>query len=499
MDQRLEKLEQIQKEIQEQMQAQMQEQLAKIQPEKGKSPVTNTEDDSEILTYAPGFTPTNTPVPPQGVSTNIKPQYQTGTSVLINFPTGSCSNPEDNCANPMALDLDNIAKEEKARAEFPEMDAKELSLVPDLVLPPKFKMPEFEKYSGTNYPEAHITMFCRRMTGHVNNDQLLIHCFQDNLAGAAAKWQCAQRWREVATQVQLPLLEKETTMLFINTLKAPFINHMLESATKSFADIVISVEMIENVIRCGKIEAGESNRRSAPKKRENEVSNVSMSYAKPIIVNQPKAVATGQQASARQESNTKQSTKKFWFIPIPITYRELYKSLFDAHVVSSFYLKLLQPPYPKWYDASAQCEYHAGITGHSIENCTSFKRVVERLINMGVVKFDDAPSVGNPLPNHTDDGVNAIVKNMVRRIKLDVAEVKAPMREGLMDNKELKIFEFTEEEDVCTRDEGSMKKVNHPVVIISRPKINEAGARIMPRVVIQKPAAFRYKDSKKVF
>ncbi|KAA3482862.1 WAT1-related protein [Gossypium australe] len=32
------------------------------------------------------------------------------------------------------------------------VDAKELSLVPDLVLPPKFKTPEFEKYNGTNCP-----------------------------------------------------------------------------------------------------------------------------------------------------------------------------------------------------------------------------------------------------------------------------------------------------------------------------------------------------------
>ena len=46
--------------------------------------------------------------------------------------------------------------------------------------------------------------------------------------------QYAQRWREVATQVQPPLLEKETIMLFINTMKAPFINHMLGSVTKSF-------------------------------------------------------------------------------------------------------------------------------------------------------------------------------------------------------------------------------------------------------------------------
>ncbi|KAA3484093.1 Gag-pro-like protein [Gossypium australe] len=126
------------------------------------------------------------------------------------------------------------------------IDAKDLSLVPDLVLPHKFKMPEFEKYNGTSCPEAHITMFCRRMTG---------------LVGVASKWynqlshtrigswrdleqafmkqnshvmdmtpdritlqnmekkssesfkQYAQKWREIAIQVQSPLLEKETTML----------------------------------------------------------------------------------------------------------------------------------------------------------------------------------------------------------------------------------------------------------------------------------------------
>lgn len=68
------------------------------------------------------------------------------------------------------------------------IDAKDLSLVSYLVLPPKFKMPEFEKYNGTNCSEAHITMFYRRITGYVNNDQLLIHCFQDSLIGAASKW-----------------------------------------------------------------------------------------------------------------------------------------------------------------------------------------------------------------------------------------------------------------------------------------------------------------------
>ncbi|XP_016700235.1 uncharacterized protein [Gossypium hirsutum] len=188
------------------------------------------------------------------------------------------------------------------------IDAKDLSLVPDLVLPYKFKMSNFKKYNGTTCPEAHITIFCRRMTGYVNNDQLLIHCFQDSLTGAASKWynqlsrarisswrdlaqvfmkqyshvvemvpdritlqnmekksnegfrQYAQRWREVAVQVQPPLLEREMTMPFVNTLKAPFIIYMLGSATKNFSDIVMSGEMIESAIRSGKIDVGENNR-----------------------------------------------------------------------------------------------------------------------------------------------------------------------------------------------------------------------------------------------
>nr|XP_012466259.1 unnamed protein product [Gossypium raimondii] len=121
--------------------------------------------------------------------------------------------------------------------------------------------------------------------------------------------QYAQKWREVAIQVQPPLLERETMMLFINTLKAPFITHMLGSATKSFSNIVMNGEMIENAIRNRKIETGESNKRSASRRKENEVNNVN-TYNKSIMVNQPRKVVASQQGSARQESGMRQGTEK---------------------------------------------------------------------------------------------------------------------------------------------------------------------------------------------
>ncbi|XP_016747130.1 uncharacterized protein [Gossypium hirsutum] len=178
---------------------------------KRKNSMINAEKDNEEPLYPPGFTPINDQTCPQGVPIAIRSQqHQAGTSAPMNYPTGSGSNPRNGPTNHEVPDLDEMA--EKAKVELPRqledrykwleeklrtmenadyhcgVDAKYLSLVPDLVLPPKFKTLEFEKYNGTSCPEAHITMFCRKMTGYVDNNQLLIHCFQDSLIGSAAKW-----------------------------------------------------------------------------------------------------------------------------------------------------------------------------------------------------------------------------------------------------------------------------------------------------------------------
>ncbi|XP_040955901.1 uncharacterized protein [Gossypium hirsutum] len=333
------------------------------------------------------------------------------------------------------------------------------------------------------------------------------------------------------------------TMLFVNTLKAPFITHLLGSASKSFFDIIMNREMIENAIRSGKIDVGESSRRPVSKKKENEVNNTS-SYSKTVTVSQSGKTAVNQQGSSKQRSDTRQNTEKLQFTPISMSYRELYQNLFNTHVVAPHHLKPLQPPYPKWYDANAQCDYHAGIVGHSIEHCTAFKKLVERLISMGVVKLDDSPNTENPLPDH--NGVNMIGGSMGRKIKEDISEVKIPLRwiwenmvkrgliipssernvegvenycefhhEGghkiqecaefralvqeLMDNKEMEFYEEVKEEgSICTSEASKVPRIVQPVVIISRPKKDEVRAPAMPKIIIKKPATFPYQDSKKV-
>jgi len=57
-------------------------------------------------------------------------------------------------------------------------DAVGLCLVPDVVIPPKFKVLEFEKYKGATCPKSHLTMYCRKMVVYSHDEKLLIHFFQ---------------------------------------------------------------------------------------------------------------------------------------------------------------------------------------------------------------------------------------------------------------------------------------------------------------------------------
>ena len=68
------------------------------------------------------------------------------------------------------------------------IDAGELSLVHGLVISHKFKTLAFDKYDGTKCPTMHLTMYCRKISAHTDNDKLFIYCFQDSLTGIVVQW-----------------------------------------------------------------------------------------------------------------------------------------------------------------------------------------------------------------------------------------------------------------------------------------------------------------------
>ena len=62
--------------------------------------------------------------------------------------------------------------------DYPFADMAELCLVLDVVIPPKFKVPDFDKYKGTTCPKNHLKMYCRKMGSYSRDEKLLMHFLQ---------------------------------------------------------------------------------------------------------------------------------------------------------------------------------------------------------------------------------------------------------------------------------------------------------------------------------
>jgi len=65
------------------------------------------------------------------------------------------------------------------------VDLDSLTNFPLVIMPPKFKVPEFVKYDGTGDPCAYLLMFCRKMAPYGDNYPLLCQIFPDSLTGPA--------------------------------------------------------------------------------------------------------------------------------------------------------------------------------------------------------------------------------------------------------------------------------------------------------------------------
>ena len=48
----------------------------------------------------------------------------------------------------------------------------------NVVIHPKFKLPDSDKYKGTTCPKNHLKMYCRKMGAYVKYEKLLIHFFK---------------------------------------------------------------------------------------------------------------------------------------------------------------------------------------------------------------------------------------------------------------------------------------------------------------------------------
>src|SRR3954464_3471506 len=351
------------------------------------------------------------------------------------------------------------------------LNAIDLCLVPDIKIPAKFKVPSFEKYKGTTCPMSHIKAFCNKMAPYAENDKLLMHFFQDSLSGASLEWytrlerthvrtwdelaeaflkhykynsdmaptrlqlqsltqkvdesfkEYAQRWRELASRVQPPLLERELVDMFMNTLKDPYLNMMIGCASSEFSSLVVVGERIENALKMGKIQdiANVSEFTEEEKSETNTVSEIeeeevpvhpqvqvpnyqrvlvspgqyipqafatTINQQPQMVQQQPIQYLPQKQDAPHQQGHPNQrrprnnlERRNAPLDQIPITYNKLLPYLVQSLLVRPKYLKPPPQPFPPGYDPNVQCGYHAGSAGHSTEDCNAFQAKVQQLID----------------------------------------------------------------------------------------------------------------------
>ena len=68
------------------------------------------------------------------------------------------------------------------------MDNDSLSLFPNARLPPKFKMPNLNKFDGISCPKSHLKMYMRAMQPLGIIEEVLAQMFQNTLTVAALRW-----------------------------------------------------------------------------------------------------------------------------------------------------------------------------------------------------------------------------------------------------------------------------------------------------------------------
>ncbi|PKI43824.1 hypothetical protein CRG98_035785 [Punica granatum] len=321
------------------------------------------------------------------------------------------------------------------------------SLFPSMQLPPKIKVPEFQKYYGTTDPRHHLRHYRGKMLQYWDYEEFVIHTFQDSLAGATLDWYmslkaadipmwadlsskfidqyryCAEtpptllelstmemtddqgfegyvvKWRARAAKHVPPISEAHQIQLFHSTLKGAYYLHLL-AHTSSFSNLIDAGKKLDIGIKLGKIEGlaekkeGESSKRAATGTAGNRRGKDT-----PPTSRTPQPVQRAPAPQDQQGIATQTGRKQFTPLPAPLSH--IYRQLLAGNKIRSI---APNPDFdPTIQNQSRRCEYYQGALGHTIDNCWKLRERIQQMIDDKQFTFNAVkpPNVqSNPLPDH---------------------------------------------------------------------------------------------------
>ena len=324
----------------------------------------------------------------------------------------------------------------------------DLFLFPKVEVPRKFKMPDFIKFDGTSNPEHHLRAYCTNMGSWSRDENFLLTYFHNSLTGAAYAWymkldratvsswtsvvraflkhydfnihnaptrdavmtmrknntetfrQYAQKWRQLAMEVDPPMSEYEMSTYFVRTLGEPYYDRMITLPEGDFAQLIRIGEKIDAEIKEGRMVVKKSpNPNGGGGKKEGTINYIQNAN------NSEGANQGGKKSSDRPNFEGQKKGNKD-NRPIPnfgVSHSELFRDLCKQGWMCPKPGRVFTAPFPPWYRADLTCEYHNNVPGHSIDTCDPFRWHVLSLIDANVIKIqsESGPNITTqPLPHH---------------------------------------------------------------------------------------------------
>ncbi|PNX82497.1 coatomer subunit zeta-3, partial [Trifolium pratense] len=362
-------------------------------------------------------------------------------------------------------------------------DVSDLCPVPNVKLPAKFK--RTSSYFQIDLGEAFVRQYKYNLDMAPDRDQLRAMAQKDKETFK----EYAQRWSEIAAQINPPLEEKEMTKIFLKTLGSFYYERMVVSAPSDFTEMVNMGMRLEEGVREGRLvrESGSSSGtrkfgNSFPKKKEQEVSMVAQGRPRMSDYQQQQHVATvtpvmnstpssgyqqqPQQQAPQQFNNQNRIQRTPQFDPIPMSYTELFPALIEKNLIQTRAPPPVPAKLPWWYRSDLFCAFHQGAPDHDLDRCLVFKSEVQRLIRANILSFKDLnPNVqANPLPNHGTSSVNMVSDCLGSYIVFNTRQIRESLVQMHINLCRLAFFQHNHSACVvCPRNPRGCQKVRDDI------------------------------------
>ncbi|XP_077249459.1 uncharacterized protein LOC143888967 [Tasmannia lanceolata] len=316
-----------------------------------------------------------------------------------------------------------------------KINMSDFSLFPGVTLPPKFRMPDFDKYDGTGCPWSHLRSFISNLEGYGLSPEQIAKVFPMSLTGVAKKWflhlkpeelgtldeiankfveqfsmeegievtkrdlkaikqgpqetftSFVRRWRRKAAQMTNRPSEEDQIKIVVKNLSPQYYHFMATQYYSDFNHLIKTGTITEDALLKGSLEKSSFDPRNGKK---------------PMVVSKPEvsnvvAARPMRRVVAEAEQPMRKAPRHFDPLPYPLSVA--LKKLLRDKKITLLEPKLPPPILPRYWREDQHCAYHQG-TGHLTDNCMALRHKIQDMIEAKKIAVFMPNTTRNPLPAH---------------------------------------------------------------------------------------------------